>query len=126
MKYASAALESSAALPPVESMSLDEVQAELRLVTGKPWRSDADGLRRQALWKRLDKLAAEGRLKPNPAPTTVPAPAEGRRAQRAKPPDLQELVTRFGGYDKVTAEAWAEHDRLMAEYHIMRRIIPRK
>jgi hypothetical protein len=103
-------------------MSPEEVQDELRRVTGTPWQSDADGARRRALWQRLDKLAAEGKLKPNPSPTAVPAPAEGR----PKPPDLQELVTRFGGYAKITPEAWVEHDRLMAEYHVMRRIIPRK
>jgi|SRR5262249_40664638 len=36
---------------------------------------------------------------------------------RANPaPDLQELVRRHGGYDKITREAWAEHDRAMAEW----------
>jgi hypothetical protein len=81
------------ALPPVESMSVTEVQAELRATTGKPWQSDADGPRRQVLWKRLDKLVAEGRLKPEPAPTAPPGAMEGR----PKPPELQALVTRFGG-----------------------------
>jgi hypothetical protein len=38
-----------------------------------------------------------------------------------RPPDLQELVARFGGYDKITPEAWAEYDRAMAEWQIKRR-----
>lgn len=41
---------------------------------------------------------------------------------RANPaPDLQELVARWGGYDKIPAEAWAEHDRTMAEWQERRR-----
>jgi hypothetical protein len=31
-------------------------------------------------------------------------------------PDLQALVDRFGGYDKITPEAWAEHDAAVARY----------
>jgi hypothetical protein len=31
-------------------------------------------------------------------------------------PDLQELVARFGGYDNITAEAWAQFDADMAAY----------
>jgi hypothetical protein len=38
-----------------------------------------------------------------------------------KPPDLQKLVTRFGGYDKITPEAWAEWDRVNAEWREERR-----
>lgn len=37
------------------------------------------------------------------------------------PPDLQELVARHGGYDKITPEAWAEYDRTMAEWQQRRR-----
>jgi hypothetical protein len=33
----------------------------------------------------------------------------------ATAPDLQELVARFGGYDRITPEAWAEYDREVAE-----------
>jgi hypothetical protein len=33
-----------------------------------------------------------------------------------KAPDLQELVARFGGYDKITPEAWAQFDADMAAY----------
>ncbi len=33
-----------------------------------------------------------------------------------KMPDLQELIRRYGGYDKITAEAWAEWDREKAEW----------
>jgi hypothetical protein len=38
-----------------------------------------------------------------------------------KPPDLQELVVRHGGYDKITPEAWAEYDRQMSEWQARRR-----
>jgi hypothetical protein len=105
MKYASTALESSAALPSVEFMSAAEIQAELR-------HRESDGVRRQALWQRLDILAAEGRLDPKPEPT-VP-PAEGRRALRA--PDLQELVRKRGGYHLITSEDWRAHDQAMETY----------
>jgi hypothetical protein len=41
---------------------------------------------------------------------------------RANPaPDLQELVARHAGYDKITPEAWAEYDRAMAEWQERRR-----
>jgi hypothetical protein len=33
------------------------------------------------------------------------------------PPDLQELVKRFNGYDKITPEAWAKYDRQLAATH---------
>jgi hypothetical protein len=38
-------------------------------------------------------------------------------------PDLQELVARFGGYRKITAEAWAEFDAAIDAYHRRRRVI---
>ena len=34
-----------------------------------------------------------------------------------KPPDLQALVERHGGYDRITAEAWREHDAAMTRFH---------
>jgi len=37
------------------------------------------------------------------------------------PPDLQEVVSKHGGYDKITPEAWAEYDRAMAEWQEARR-----
>jgi hypothetical protein len=37
------------------------------------------------------------------------------------PPDLQALVAKFGGYNKITPEAWAEWDRRNAEYQQRRR-----
>jgi len=41
---------------------------------------------------------------------------------RANPaPDLQDLVERFGGYSNITAEAWAEYDRAMADWQERRR-----
>jgi hypothetical protein len=36
-------------------------------------------------------------------------------------PDLLELVRRFGGYNKITAEAWEEFDRAMADWQQLRR-----
>ena len=38
-----------------------------------------------------------------------------------KPPDLQELVARFGGYDKITAEGWEQHLRAYADWQERRR-----
>lgn len=37
------------------------------------------------------------------------------------PPDLQALVLRFGGYDKIPAAAWAGFDQLMANWKERRR-----
>jgi hypothetical protein len=42
----------------VECMSLQQVQAEPKEITGTPLRSDDDRSRRQQLWKRLDRLVA--------------------------------------------------------------------
>jgi hypothetical protein len=39
-----------------------------------------------------------------------------------KAPDLQELVEKHGGYDRITEEAWARFDHDMAEWHRARRI----
>jgi hypothetical protein len=36
------------------------------------------------------------------------------------PPDLQELVRKFGGYHKITHEAWAECDAAMAAWQAQR------
>ena len=38
-----------------------------------------------------------------------------------KPPDLQKLVAEFGGYDKITPEAWVEWDLANAEWREARR-----
>lgn len=38
-----------------------------------------------------------------------------------KHPNLQELVRQYGGYDKVTPEAWAQYDREFAEWQTWRR-----
>jgi hypothetical protein len=40
-------------------MTLTEVQVELRAISGTPYRDDADRVRRQALWKRLDFLTRQ-------------------------------------------------------------------
>ena len=39
-----------------------------------------------------------------------------RDAGPPKPPDMQELVAQHGGYSSITPEAWAEYDRLIAEW----------
>jgi len=45
------------------------------------------------------------------------APAEKKNDVAApEAPDLQELVARFGTYNKITAEAWAGFDREMETY----------
>jgi hypothetical protein len=36
-------------------------------------------------------------------------------------PNLQGFVAAYGGYDKITAEAWAEWDRANAQYQQHRR-----
>jgi hypothetical protein len=42
-----------------EMMSMEDVQRELRLISGTPLRDSEDAIRRQQLWKRLDQLAAD-------------------------------------------------------------------
>ena len=37
------------------------------------------------------------------------------------PPDLQELVRRFGGYPKITPQAWADYDQGMVDWQRERR-----
>jgi hypothetical protein len=44
-----------------------------------------------------------------------------RNNQSPRPPDLQELVARFGAYNRITPEAWVEWDRAVADYHVRRR-----
>src|SRR5262249_12154666 len=44
-----------------------------------------------------------------------------RRSRHHDGPDLQGLVRKHGGYDKISPEAWAEHDRAMAEWQERRR-----
>ena len=36
-------------------------------------------------------------------------------------PDLQELVQQYGGYDKITPEAWAEYNLALIEWKNIRR-----
>jgi hypothetical protein len=40
------------------AMSIEDVRAALRAITGTLLRDDADRLRRQFLWRRLDQLIA--------------------------------------------------------------------
>ena len=49
------------------------------------------------------------------------ATAELFAVELADPPDLQALVAKHGGYDKISAVAWAEYDRAMAAYQLVRR-----
>ena len=49
-----------------------------------------------------------------------PTPEQAAAAPSA-PPDLQELVARAGGYDRITVEQWAEFDRQMADWQVRRR-----
>jgi hypothetical protein len=39
------------------------------------------------------------------------------------PPDLQELVRKHGGYNRITREAWAAWDRANAEWQARRRLV---
>jgi hypothetical protein len=40
----------------VEAMTLRQIQAELRAISGTPYRDADDRLRRQALWCRIDAM----------------------------------------------------------------------
>lgn len=44
------------------------------------------------------------------------------RGDGPRPPDLQEWVTRYGGYDQIP---WVEWDRAVADYHRERRAVLR-
>ena len=51
--------------------------------------------------------------------TAVPKPFFlDERERERQPPDLQELVRAHGGYDRITAEAWAAYDRELAEWRL--------
>lgn len=39
-----------------------------------------------------------------------------RRATVTPPPDLQSLVEQFGGYDRITAEAWRKYNAELARW----------
>jgi hypothetical protein len=41
-------------------------------------------------------------------------------------PNLQDLVAKHGGYDRITREAWAEWDRINADYQQHRRDVLRE
>jgi len=61
------------------------------------------------------RWAAEG------CPTPEEEAARAAGAAPVGPPDLQELLARFGGYDKITPEAWAAYDKAMAVWQRRRR-----
>jgi hypothetical protein len=43
------------------------------------------------------------------------------KRQYPRAPDLQALVGRCGGFDKITPQDWAEHDAAMHKWHRARR-----
>jgi hypothetical protein len=43
----------------IETMTLEQIQAELRVISGTPLRSEVDRIHRQELWRRLDQLVRE-------------------------------------------------------------------
>jgi len=47
--------------------------------------------------------------------TTAPA-EKNENVAAPEAPDLQELVARFGRYDRITPAAWAQFDRDMEMY----------
>jgi hypothetical protein len=69
-------------------------------------------------YPRLYQLICENDLGPEDAPEPEASRDDDYDSWlRANPaPDLQELVARHGGYDKIPPEAWAEYDRAMAEW----------
>jgi hypothetical protein len=46
----------------VEAMTLEQIQTELRAISGSPLRDEVDRLRRRELWRRLDALCATSSL----------------------------------------------------------------
>ncbi len=40
--------------------------------------------------------------------------------ERNPPPDLQELLTAFGGYDRITPWAWERYDADLADWQAQR------
>jgi hypothetical protein len=49
------------------------------------------------------------------------AAAELVEVKNVAPPDLQALVAQYGGYHKISAQAWAEFDAAMEVYQATRR-----
>jgi len=50
-----------------------------------------------------------------------PTPEEEAARTAVAPPDLQALVERVGGYDKITPAEWVEYHRAMAAWQRRRR-----
>jgi hypothetical protein len=42
----------------IGNIALEQIQAELRAISGTPTQDEADRMRRRALWRRLDLLVA--------------------------------------------------------------------
>jgi hypothetical protein len=76
----------------VSTMTLEEVQAELRPITGTPYRDEADRLRRMTLWLRLDVLTAQARQ------ATTPAEAPAEVVQQAPAPKPFEHYCHCGAW----------------------------
>jgi hypothetical protein len=75
-----------------------------------------------ALWdhKQTDEIIRAVQAATFAAKPDAPLPSPDSGAQR--PPDLQELVARYGGYNRITPEAWAKYDRAVAEWKASRGI----
>jgi hypothetical protein len=50
--------------------------------------------------------------------TDAPLPKEGYTAwlEKNPAPDLQELVRKFGSYNRITADGWHEYDAAMEDW----------
>jgi hypothetical protein len=73
------------------------------------WFCDEHRLRQWSADVCVDEIAAKR------------ASAKLIEVENVAPPDLQKLVVRHGGYDKISAKAWAEYDRQMEVYETKRR-----
>jgi hypothetical protein len=51
-----------------------------------------------------------------PSESKAPMTPDALFPSPARPPDLQALIARYGGYNRITEEAWAEHDKQVAEW----------
>ena len=71
---------------------------------------------------RADKLGLFYCLEQRPQTDRPAEFAESAPKRAMAVPDLQKLIASHGGYDKITPEAWAEWDRLNAEWQGRQRL----
>jgi hypothetical protein len=71
---------------------------------------------------RAGKLGLFYCLEHRPQTDRLAELAESAPKRAIAAPDLQELIARHGGYDKIAPEAWAEWDRLNAEWQERQRL----